>query len=134
MKEYTPEYLDKIRDIIALKDDEAARAELATMHPADIAELYQDLDLDEAEFLYQLLDDETAADVLIELDEDDRKKLLSHLQADEIADADELGRDASRVLRGRDELGREGRVDLGHGVTVADRHLGKGAEAVERRN
>lgn len=109
MKEYTPEYLDKIRDIIALKDDEAARAELATMHPADIAELYQDLDLDEAEFLYQLLDDETAADVLIELDEDDRKKLLSHLQADEIADVIEQldTDDAVDIMQELDEEDRD---------------------------
>ena len=35
--------------------------ELSSLHPADIAELYQDLDLDQAEFLYKLLDEETAA-------------------------------------------------------------------------
>jgi magnesium transporter len=55
------------------------------MHPADIAELYQDLDLDEAEYLYKLLDDDTRADVLMELDEDDRRKLLADLPAEEIA-------------------------------------------------
>lgn len=74
MKEYTPEYLDFLRDIINRRDEEAARKELTALHPADIAELYQDLDLDEAEFLYRLLDDQTAADVLMELDEDDRHK------------------------------------------------------------
>ncbi|MDE6449395.1 MAG: magnesium transporter, partial [Muribaculaceae bacterium] len=52
---------------------------------ADIAERYQDLDLDEAEYLYKLLDDETAADVLMELDEDERRKLLSGMQAEDIA-------------------------------------------------
>ncbi len=59
--------------------------ELADLHPADIAELYQDLDLEEAEFLYRLLDDETKADVLMELDEDDRHKLLSAMPAEDIA-------------------------------------------------
>ena len=77
MKEFTPDYLENIRRIIAERDDEAARRELADLHPADIAELYRDLDLEEAEFLYKLLDEETAADVLMELDEDDRRKLLS---------------------------------------------------------
>ena len=60
-------------------------AELADMHPADIAELYQGLDLQEAEFLFNLLDEDTAADVLMELDEDDRLKLLSAMPAEEIA-------------------------------------------------
>ena len=85
MKEFTPEYLSQLREIIHNKDAEAAAKELADLHPADIAELYQDLDIDEAEFLYHLLDEEKGADVLMELDEDDRKKLLQTMPAEEIA-------------------------------------------------
>ena len=85
MKEYTDEYLEHIRKIIKDKDVDRARAELDGLHPADIAELYQNLELDEAEFLYKLLDEDTAADVLMELDEDDRLKLLSAMPAEEIA-------------------------------------------------
>lgn len=85
MKEYTPEYLEHIRSIIEARDEAAARKELSELHPADIAELYQELDLEEAEFLYKLLDDDVAADVLMELDEDDRRKLLSTMPAEEIA-------------------------------------------------
>ncbi|MBP2691177.1 MAG: magnesium transporter [Muribaculaceae bacterium] len=85
MKEYTPEYLEHIRNIISSDDKDQARKELADLHPADIAELYQNLDLAEAEFLYRLLDDDTAADVLMELDEDDRLKLLNAMPAEEIA-------------------------------------------------
>lgn len=85
MKEYTHEYLEHIRQIIAERNEEAARTELADLHPADIAELYQQLDLEEEEFLYKLLDDEIAADVLMELDEDDRRKLLKEMPAEEIA-------------------------------------------------
>ena len=73
MKEYTDEYLEHIRKIIKDKDVDRARAELDGLHPADIAELYQNLELDEAEFLYKLLD------------EDDRLKLLSAMPAEEIA-------------------------------------------------
>ncbi|MDE5636259.1 MAG: magnesium transporter, partial [Muribaculaceae bacterium] len=79
------EYLDNIKKIIADHREDEARRLLVDMHPADIAELYQDLDLDEAEYLYKLLDDETAADVLMELDEDERRKLLSGMQAEDIA-------------------------------------------------
>ncbi|MDE6498554.1 MAG: magnesium transporter [Muribaculaceae bacterium] len=85
MKEFTPEYLDQIRDIIDRRNDEEARAALADLHPADIAELYQDLDLSEAEYLYKLLEDETAAEVLMELDDDDRLKLLDDMPAEMIA-------------------------------------------------
>lgn len=85
MKEFSPEYLDHIRAIISARDEEAARKELDELHPADIAELYQDLDIDQAEFLYRLLDDDTAADVLMELDEDDRRKLLEGMKAEDIA-------------------------------------------------
>lgn len=85
MKEYTDEYLEHIRQIIQDNNVEQARKELKDLHPADIAELYQNLDLEEAEFLYKLLDEDTAADVLMELDEDDRRKLLDAMPAEQIA-------------------------------------------------
>lgn len=85
MKEYTDEYLEHIRKIIHDNDIDQARKELKDLHPADIAELYQNLDLEEAEFLYKLLDEDTAADVLMELDEDDRRKLLDAMPAEQIA-------------------------------------------------
>ncbi|MDE5686629.1 MAG: magnesium transporter [Paramuribaculum sp.] len=85
MKEFDEDYLNRIRSIIERRDDAEARRELADLHPADIAELYQDLNLDEAEYLYKLLDEETAADVIMELDEDDRRKLLSNMPAEDIA-------------------------------------------------
>lgn len=85
MKEYNDEYLEHIRSIINGDRADEARAELTTLHPADIAELYQNLELDEAEYLYRLLDEDTAADVLMELDEEDRLKLLSAMPAEQIA-------------------------------------------------
>ena len=85
MKEFDEDYIDRIRHIIEQRNEEEARRELADLHPADIAELYQELNLEEAEFLYKLLDEETAADVVMELDEDDRRKLLSNMAAEDIA-------------------------------------------------
>lgn len=85
MKEFTDQYISEIRDIISRRDEALAHAELEQMHPADIAELYQALDLEEAEFLYNLLDEDTRADVLMELDEEDRRKLLADMPAKEIA-------------------------------------------------
>ena len=65
MKEFSEDYLQHIKGIIEQRDQEAAKLELQEMHPADIAELYQDLDLEEAEFLFRLLDEDTQADVLM---------------------------------------------------------------------
>ncbi|MDE6491267.1 MAG: magnesium transporter [Muribaculaceae bacterium] len=109
MKEYTPDYLLHIREIIGRGDDQAARRELQDLHPADIAELYQELDLDEAEFLFRLLDDETAADVLMELDEEDRKKLFEKMPAEEIAkQIDHLDTDdAVDIIQELDEEDRD---------------------------
>ena len=109
MKEFTSEQLDNIRDIIQAKDADKARQELADLHPADIAELYQNLDLDEAEFLFRLLDEETAADVLMELDEDDRLKLLEGMGTEEIANQIEHldTDDAVDVIQQLDEEDRD---------------------------
>lgn len=85
MKEFTEEYLDSMAQIIKADDKDKARAELASLHPADIAELYRNLDLQEAEYLFKLLDEEKAADLLMELDEDDRLKLLNAMPVEEIA-------------------------------------------------
>jgi len=109
MKEFTPEQLDEIRNIILKKDADEAKAQLAVLHPADIAELYQNLDIEEAEFLFKLLEEETAADVLMELDEDDRLKLLEDMPTEEIAkqiehlDSD----DAVDVMQQLDEEDRD---------------------------
>ncbi len=58
---------------------------LKDLHPADIADLCNELDTEEAKYIYLLLDNETAADVLIEMDEDARKKFLELLPSETIA-------------------------------------------------
>ena len=62
-----------------------AQALLHDLYPADIAELYQELNLGEAIYLYLLMDGDKAADVLMELDEEDRHKLLKELPNELIA-------------------------------------------------
>ena len=68
MIQFSDEYIAEFKDIIERNDAEKAKELLTDLHPADIAELYQALNLAEAEFLYRLLDSDTAADVLVELD------------------------------------------------------------------
>jgi len=83
--ELTREYIENLRSLIAGKDEESISALLEELHPADIAEIYEELTIDEAKFLYFLMDDDTAADVLTELEEDDRKKFLGSLPSEVIA-------------------------------------------------
>ncbi len=79
------DFLDDILRLIEEQDAEGLKRVLEEMHPADIAELCNTLDLDEARLVYSQLDKETAADVLIEMDEDARKEYLDLLPSETIA-------------------------------------------------
>lgn len=81
----TREFVDRVKEKIELKDEARIVKQIEELHPADIAELYRELELEEAKFLYLLADDETAADVITELDEDERKRLLHSLPNEVIA-------------------------------------------------
>jgi len=81
----TREYISELRSIIEVRDDRAVLEKLEALHPADIAEIYEGLSIDEARYLYLLLDPEKASDVLVELEEDDREKFLEALPSDVIA-------------------------------------------------
>ncbi len=79
------EFLDNVKTLIENRNDSELRALFEDLHPADIAELCNELDIEEARFIYGLLDNETAADVLIEMDEDVRREYLDLLPSETIA-------------------------------------------------
>ena len=79
------EYIDNVKHLIEQKDADKVKGLLIDLHPADIAELCNDLNPEEAKFIYRLLDNEIAADVLVEMDEDARKELLEMLPSETIA-------------------------------------------------
>lgn len=79
------EFLDNIIEIIENQDAVKLKIILDDMHPADIAELCDILNVDDARLIYHQLDNETAADVLVEMDEDNRKRLLDELPSEVIA-------------------------------------------------
>lgn len=83
--ELTREYIDNIKSIIAQKDTKEAKKILSELHPFDIAEIYAEISIEEARFLYLLLDGEKAADTLVELEEDEREKFLKVLPSELIA-------------------------------------------------
>ena len=80
------ELLSELREWIADGKDTAIAQAIFDAHPADIAELLNELKRDEAVYVYRLLDEEKAADVMLELDDDVREKLLSSLTSREIAE------------------------------------------------
>ena len=81
------EYIDNVKHLIEQKDADKVKELLVDLHPADIAELCDDLNPEEARFVYRLLNKETAADVLVEMDEDVRKEFLEMIPSETIASA-----------------------------------------------
>ena len=92
--EINKKFLDNIESLIETSSDEALLTLLSEEHPADIAEIIDELELDDATYLFKLLDSELTAEALIEINEDDREKILQNLTAKEIADEiDEMDTD-----------------------------------------
>ncbi len=83
--ESTKELVINLREAIGQKEDKKALGLLVDLHPADIAEVFEIMEMDEVIFLFLLLDPEVAADVTVELEEDDREKLIKSLPSDIIA-------------------------------------------------
>lgn len=83
--EITREYIDRLKELINETNAEELKATMEPLHPADIAEVMDDLTMDEAKYLYLLLEGEKASDVLIEIPEQDRKRFLRVLPPELIA-------------------------------------------------
>ena len=109
MKEYTKEFMEDLHEIIARRDVELGRRLLRDLHPADIAELFEQIDIADEGFVESLLDREVAAEVLMELDEDDRSRLLEQMPKKEIAETLELldTDDAVDLIQELDEEDRD---------------------------
>ena len=83
--ELTREYIEILREAIENQEKQKAMSMMEDLHAADIAEIYDGLNIEEAKYLYLLLDGEKAANVLAELEEDDRERFLKVLPSEIIA-------------------------------------------------
>ncbi|MEA3444030.1 MAG: magnesium transporter [Bacteroidota bacterium] len=81
----TRQFLNELKDFIESKDEQNVRKLILDLHPADIAEIYDELNIEEAKFLFILLDKDIAADVLVELEDDARERFLDALSSKVIA-------------------------------------------------
>jgi magnesium transporter len=84
--ELTKEFLELLRDKIAEQDLHWINDQVISLHYADIAEILDKLSMEEAKYVYFLLDEELQADVLMELEEEVRDRFLASLSTKEIAD------------------------------------------------
>ncbi len=92
--EITQKLLGKVTQYIGAKNDKELNELFNEMHHADIAEILDELSFDEAVYIIRLLDSETTAEVLMDVDNDVREKILNQLTAKEIAEEiDELDTD-----------------------------------------
>ena len=82
----TDELISKILDFINSSDDNSILETLSNYHHADIAEIIEELNSEEATYIIKLLDSEKTSDILIELDDDYREKILKNLSIKEIAE------------------------------------------------
>ena len=82
----TDELIEKVEVFVEDQNDKELKDLLNEYHYADIAEILDELDLDDAIYVIKLLDSETTSDILMELDEDNREKVLQNLSVKEIAE------------------------------------------------
>ena len=84
--ELTKDFLEILRQKIAEQEILWIQENVLVLHFADVAEILDKLSNEEAKFIYFLVDEDTQADILMELDEEVRDRFLSSLSIKEIAD------------------------------------------------
>lgn len=84
--EKTKEFMEEL--LLAIQNDDAKWIEenLASLHFADIADILEGLDVEDAKYVYYHLDEDTQADVLVEFEEHVRDKFIALLSNKEIAE------------------------------------------------
>lgn len=99
--EITQEFVEKIEQLLAEKNNHELSLLFEEIHHADIAEILDDLNFDDAIYIIKLLDAEKTSEILTELDEDTREKVLEGLSSEEIAkEIDELNSDDAADIIG----------------------------------
>ena len=79
------ELLEQVIGDIASENDKALQTLFKEYHYADLAEIFDALQVEQAVYLFKLIDSEKTADMLTELDEDVRESILDALSSEEIA-------------------------------------------------
>ena len=125
--EITASFVQEIS--IQIKQENTAKLQdlIADLHVADIAEILEELPVSHAQFLYQIIDEEKSAEILVELNDDLREDLLADLSPKEIAEEviDNLESDDAADVIGELSEEKQGEVlshieDKEHASDISD--------------
>ena len=99
--ELTKQYLEDLIVLVERQEKSVIIERVSVLHPADIADVLENLDFEEAKYIYTLLDEEKAAEALMELDDEFRQDFLKLFSSIEIAEqVDQLDTDDAADLLG----------------------------------
>lgn len=84
--ELTDSFLSNLRAAISSQNGTFVLEQFKELYPPDIAGIFNHLEIEEAKYVYKLLDEQTAADVMVELEDDVRERFLASLTSKEIAE------------------------------------------------
>lgn len=84
--EITTEFIENLVGAINSNDSGFVKEQLKELYPPDIAEILNKLELEHSLYIYKQLDEQIAADVLVELEEDAREQILNSLTSKQIAE------------------------------------------------
>jgi len=84
-KEINLQFLSELSDSISNNSDKKTQSLICDLHIADIAEIIEELSIEQATYLFQLIDEERSAKILIEIEDETREHILSTLSSKEIA-------------------------------------------------
>ncbi len=79
-------YIEQVTSLIEANNSAELSTLIVDLHIADIAEIIEHLPINNAHFLFDLIEEEKSAAVLVELEDDTREELLSNLTPKEIAE------------------------------------------------
>ncbi len=87
VKDLSSEFIEILLENIKTRNNKAVIEMLSDRHPADIAEILDDVELEDEAYVLDILDNDLSAEVFLEIDDDDRKKLLQKLTSKQIAES-----------------------------------------------
>jgi magnesium transporter len=120
------ELIKQIAQLIQAKNNKELEILLNDMHHADFAEILDEIDIDEATYIFKVLDSEKTAEILLELEDDLREQILNRLSPKEIAEElDELETNDAADIIGELSKDRKAEViselqDVEHAKGIVD--------------
>jgi magnesium transporter len=85
------ELISQLEELIQNNNSAELQSVLDDMHHADIAEILDELNIDDATYIFKVLESEKTAEILLEMEDDLRENILKRLSPKEIAEElDEL--------------------------------------------